>query len=499
MKTLNTNWCSYMPEPQEFLQGFTVPGGLIMSPIEVTGRPMSVKELQNTFYSQTPLYRLRRGPKSLDEDRINFQFDYQTPPAGYPYQVSLISPALLLQSRTVRSETCAYALGTEYNANVWGTAVNVTCRAPYLCSHSMMTNPTELMACSSEERPQLHFGRKPIDVRGKNVFYEFLQTIADSELVIRSSSKRKYLDTRAFLDPQTETLSCLMVAYSAQFGICSTIEITATFASDVSVDFTVTHFQSLEGEDLVAYIQLTIGVLVLSLIIFIEKILTARFSVWGSWCGKKDQSAEEWTEIRGGFIVDVIVQVVLPVVYFSIRLAHILKSQEDIQRTIGMNGLAGVPWADRSVELRTKVDKYVHHVNELGNLNDREFMMNVFYFIMSGAQLLRLIIQASAHPRLAILVNTLVEGIDDLWHFFLLLLIILVGFNLLGTAQFGGERSEFASGLKLFETLFDMLLGSLPESGLIPSSHWTHDKLFMVFVLIYNALGSFFMLNFIIG
>jgi hypothetical protein len=125
--------------------------------------------------------------------------------------------------------------------------------------------------------------------------------------------------------------------------------------------------------------------------------------------------------------------------------------------------------------------------------------MNVFYFIMSGAQLLRLIIQASAHPRLAILVNTLVEGIDDLWHFFLLLLIILVGFNLLGTAQFGGERSEFASGLKLFETLFDMLLGSLPESGLIPSSHWTHDKLFMVFVLIYNALGSFFMLNFIIG
>ena len=44
--TMKTNWCSYMPEPQEFLQGFTVPGGLLMSPIQVTGKPLTVKELQ---------------------------------------------------------------------------------------------------------------------------------------------------------------------------------------------------------------------------------------------------------------------------------------------------------------------------------------------------------------------------------------------------------------------------------------------------------------------
>jgi len=44
--TMKKNWCSYMPEPQEFLQGFTVPGGLLMSPIQVTGKPLTVKELQ---------------------------------------------------------------------------------------------------------------------------------------------------------------------------------------------------------------------------------------------------------------------------------------------------------------------------------------------------------------------------------------------------------------------------------------------------------------------
>ena len=40
MTTMNRRWCSHMPEPQEFLQGFTVPGGIVMSPIEVTGRPL---------------------------------------------------------------------------------------------------------------------------------------------------------------------------------------------------------------------------------------------------------------------------------------------------------------------------------------------------------------------------------------------------------------------------------------------------------------------------
>jgi hypothetical protein len=496
MITLKSNWCSYMPEPEEFLQGFTVPGGLLMSPIEVTGRPMTVKELQTRFYKQKPLYRRRRGPQSLDEHRINFQVDYQTPRAGYPYQVSLVSPPLLLQTRAERSDKCAYELGVEYNAKVWGTAVNVTCRDPYLCTDGMMTNPTELMACSSNEMPAVFFGQDPIPVRGKLAFYDFLQSIADAKIVMRAEEA---IRTRDFLDIQTETLSLLMVTYSAQFGICSTIEIKGTFSSDVKVDFTVRHFQSLEGEDLTAFIQLTVWVIVLSSIIFVEKIITARYSVWGSWCARKDRGEVEWSDIRRGFFADVLIQVVLPVLYFSIRLQQILKSTEEIERTIGVNGLAGVPWESRDVELRTKIDSFFFAVNRLEVLNGREYSMNVFYFVLSIAQLLRLVMQTQAHPRTAILVNTFVKGLDDLWHFMLLLLVSLTGFIMLGTAQFAEQRNEFASGFKLFETLWEMLLGSMPESGKIPSAFWTNDKLFMLYLLIYNFLCFMFMLNFIIG
>jgi hypothetical protein len=96
-------------------------------------------------------------------------------------------------------------------------------------------------------------------------------------------------------------------------------------------------------------------------------------------------------------------------------------------------------------------------------------------------------------------VNTFVQGLGDLWHFMLLLLVALVGFIMLGTAQFAEQRNEFASGFKLFETLWEMLLGSMPQSGMIPSAFWTYDKLFMLYLLIYNFLSFMFMLNFIIG
>ena len=80
----------------------------------------------------------------------------------------------------------------------------------------------------------------PYDVGGKIVFYDFLQSIADAELVMRDGEP---IPTRSFLDSQTEAISCLMVTYSAHFGICTTIEITASFGSDVDVDFTVKHIQ----------------------------------------------------------------------------------------------------------------------------------------------------------------------------------------------------------------------------------------------------------------
>ncbi len=215
--TMKTNWCSHMPEGEEFIQAMTVPGGMVMSPIEVTGRPMSVKELQNSYYSSKPLHRLRRGPASLDEDRLNSIIDYETPISGYPFPVSVVAPPILLQTRRLRTDRCLYALGTEYNEKVWNTAVNVSCSAPYRCSDELKHERTSLMACSSEDAPGLFWGREPILFEGRQQFYDFLQTVADAHFVARAGS---VVETRSFLDPQTESISCLIITYSPQYGKC---------------------------------------------------------------------------------------------------------------------------------------------------------------------------------------------------------------------------------------------------------------------------------------
>ena len=144
---------AYMPNEEDLIQAINAPGGVVMSPIEVTNVPLSVKELQLRYYDPKPKLRIRRGPASLDEDRLTNKIDYEVPPAGFPYPVSLVSPPILLQTRRERTSDCNYALGLEYNNKVWDSAVSSTCHAPYACPDNLMTEATSLMACSSANSP----------------------------------------------------------------------------------------------------------------------------------------------------------------------------------------------------------------------------------------------------------------------------------------------------------------------------------------------------------
>ena len=222
---------------------------------------------------------MRHGPASLDEDRLSSTVDYQTPPGGFPYPVSLVAPPILLESRRTGTRTtdCRYMLGFEYNAKILDTAVSVTCHSPYSCSENVMTNPTSLMACSSNDLPSRFFGQEHIHFGGRLQFYEFLQSIVDTPLLVRDKVPKS---TRTFLDSQTDSISCVMIAYSPEYGIVSTIRISADVRADVKVDYTVTHFQSLEGEDLTAYTRVAIPAFVLSTSLWVEKCVTVRSLDW---------------------------------------------------------------------------------------------------------------------------------------------------------------------------------------------------------------------------
>jgi hypothetical protein len=329
----------------------------------------------------------------------------------------------------------------------------VTCQDPYVCPEELTTVPTSLMACSSPESAERFFGKNPVVRYGQETYFEFLQSISDAPFLVRDDEPRS---TRAFIDSQTTYVNCLMIAYSPQYGIVSTINIMAELEADVRVDYEIQHYQSLEGDDFKSYRIVVIFAFVLSMIVLIEKIITMKYST-------KDYHMRS-------FCFDMIIQVILPLIYYSIRFTNISNSKKLILKTIGVEGLAGVPWSSRTVDLEEKIEAFFTSLHKLDQLNATEKIMSIFYFVLCSLQLLRLIFQTSAHPRTAILIDTLcpnykstqlwlnlctfstlltleaicrLKSLDDLWHFFILLIIVLGGFVSVGSSQFADTRKEF--------------------------------------------------------
>jgi len=357
--------------------------------------------------------------------------------------------ALLPQTRRRKTDTCKHSLGTLLQKKSWGETVKgPTCQPPFECDDDLMNQSTALLACSSPASPDSFFGHASLDLGGgQPQFYEFLSSIADASILVREGVPQ---ETEGYLDAQTESVAVTMVAYAADFGIASTISITALLDSDVSLDFDVQHFQSLEGDDLEMYKNIIILGFVLAAVILAEKVATVY------------HKNTHRTRVLLGLAVDLVVQVILPVVYFSIRYIQVAGSESAILETLGEQGFAGVPWSSRDVEFSAKVRRYFEGLQKFEAKLQTESYMHAFYFIHGTSALMRVIVQTSAHPRTAILVDTFIIGFLDLWHFFILFFLIQFGFIFLAMAQFADTKHEFETLGALCLRSFALISALLP-------------------------------------
>jgi hypothetical protein len=237
-----------------------------------------------------------------------------------------------------------------------------------------------------------------------------------------------------------------MAAFSPDFGIASLIRINAVITSEVKLDYSVVHYQSTEGTRLSQYQGVAAMALTVSFIILIESILVLR-------------NKEHWRDEMIGFTVNVLLQVGVPVVYFSMRLMQLSASSDHMLHTVGTHGMAGIPWQTRTVGLDDKIAAFVVALEYLEDEINLETSMSRFYFVLATTQLFKLIFQTEAHPRTAMLVKTLRVGLDDLLHFAILFCILVGGYMMLAIAQFGYYRQEFKDGWSSFRTLWEMMLG----------------------------------------
>ena len=342
--------------------------------------------------------------------------------------------------------------------------------------------PANISNTTSIARGAKFFGRSPQLLVGKMQSWEFLQSITDSQVLVRDGQS---FYTQNFIDPMTSAVSVVMTTFAPQYGIASILTINADFSSNVRVDYEVSHFQTLEGSKLEMYRATIILGIVLAVVIAIEKVWTLR--------------NKSWSEEKVGFMVDIIIQVVLPIAYFVIRYTQVSSSKEAMHLAMGEPGLMGVPWDDNTIQPDVKIREFFHGLESFQRLVDIEFVMSLFYFAHATVALLRLLVQTGAHPRLSILVGTFLGAADDLWHFLLLLMIVMGGFLALAMAQFSGEREYFRDVGSCFETLYGFMLGNLPPDGENASENWSSNPLVFAFVILYHVVVFMVMLNFIIA
>ena len=159
------------------------------------------------------------------------------------------------------------------------------------------------------------------------------------------------------------------------------LQVMAEFTTELQVTAEVEHFQGLEGSLLDEYTLVTCVGCCLAVLIGIDKILTVRYM--------------DWQAEKGSFLVDMLLQVILPVTYFVVRYVQILRSGEQISNIIGTEGLAGVPWADTEVALEAKIDRFFTGLQKFSDTIAIESIMKIVYFIHATCALVRLIIQTS--------------------------------------------------------------------------------------------------------
>jgi hypothetical protein len=186
----SVSWCE---TDDEFIQAIQAPGGIIMSPVEITLSPLPLKVLQARFYQQMEKMHVRTGPRLVDKKRKLGRIQYAR--SEYTYPVALIAPPVVFQKRKVETPNCSTVAGTDYTYLLWNSTTNgEKCEFPYDCGGKLMSETTNILGCKNDESPSNFFGAKKIGEGHRSQagwFFEFLQTIGAAKVLKRVDQRRR--------------------------------------------------------------------------------------------------------------------------------------------------------------------------------------------------------------------------------------------------------------------------------------------------------------------
>jgi len=483
-------WPEWCQEPSSvgvdrLIQAVYLSHTVTISGVEIDTRPLSERTLQQRFYRERTLYELRRGPIVSNFAREKSRIPYSR--VSYSSTTFLGAPLLVETRRAVASTDCEQgSFGRQAHERVHQFAKQTRCHGIYNCGNNFTAD--EFLSCANPRvLDRRHFGRNV----NNDHFTEFLASIVEAPYLIRAND---IYATRDFIDRQTLSVDVLAVAIASQFGVASLIDIKAKLGATVTVTFDIQSIRSIETDDLSeiqSILAIGFGLVVLATIdlIFRSWRMRKRRHRYGR-SSKDGHASRVNADTYIYLLVDLFTLVLVPVIFFVWQWVLVENTGESLGQFVNM--LQSIPWADTNVDWNQKLHDYEHSLDAFKLQFVSERWCRMYGFVSGLTLLMRMIYATSAHPRVAVLVETVRRAIDDIWHALIIVAIVLVGFMFLGFSQFG-TMDDFSSVTLVFINLYSILVGGM-KSG-VPEDNF----LVLFFIVLFSLVAFFLVINLVIA
>lgn len=158
--------------------------------------------------------------------------------------------------------------------------------------------------------------------------------------------------------------------------------------------------------------------------------------------------------------------------------------------------ILNIPWGSREQTMEQKFETLFKGQEEIAQSMQQEEALRTCSFLILLLMVMRAIVYAGCHPRIAVLYATVVVSLDDMFHFFILFVLIFGVFAFGAHYGMGSEDPAFASLQSTLYTQFQMLFGEIPFA---PSASVTNVTYLVSFFLVITVVLLNYLLAVIVG
>jgi len=469
-----------------------------IGPITIIPRALSVGEVQHRYQHGRLAMALRRPPTEGDRARTTRTIPRQN--QRYTGKLMLLSPPLIMQTMYDAGD-CVSSWDNEVVQKMVELGRAERCSGIYNCPDLQGPLAAQrLYACRGDRRTSRYFGLTPEKSTwfsgsgGDAVYSDYLTTIMKHRSLVRDGEE---LHTESFINTLSEHVNVGVLLHSPALSITTLLSITADLTSaKLEVSYDIQHLLALrDGSEggwwdrslLTRYIIFQAIVVIFVLILAVDNAKFVR-ALWRRRQALKRRGTITFREYLTGAVDQCIIlgMLVLLGIMIPLKITN-ATTQERI-----IDEILGVEWGNPDVTYDQKKTTYLAALHDLDSAIYFNSSMDTFAMALLLGLVLRILMATAAHPRTALLVETVATGFNDIVHFMCVFVPAFYALAAVATWRYGGDDVNLATLTAAANAQYDAMLGPPGNLGLSGASGE-----FAAYGLLFWVVVFFFMINFI--